>query len=40
MPRVAQVAYQAYDKIGYHDWVPLAMAETTLVVRRRVPDEA
>jgi hypothetical protein len=37
---IAQVAYQAYDKITYHDWVPLAMTETTLVVRRRVPDEA
>ena len=25
--------------ITYHDWVPLAMAETKLVLGRRVPDE-
>ena len=31
---------QAYQAIAYHDWVPLAMAETTLVLGRRVPDEA
>ena len=35
---VARVAYQAYRSITYHDWVPLAMAETTLVLSRRVPD--
>jgi len=37
---VARVAYQAYQTITYHDEVPLAMAETTLELRRRVPDEA
>ena len=36
---IAQVAHQAWDKIAYYDWVPLAMVETTLVIRRRVPDE-
>jgi hypothetical protein len=36
---VAGVAEQAYRAITYHDRVPLAMAETTLVLRRRVPDE-
>jgi Concanavalin A-like lectin/glucanases superfamily len=35
---VARVAYQAIRSITYHDWVPLAMAETTLVFSRRVPD--
>ena len=38
---VAQSAYQAYQAItSYHTSVPLAMAETTLTLRRRVPDEA
>ena len=38
---VADSAYQAYKAIAtYHDHVPLAMAETTLTLRRRVPDEA
>ena len=36
---VAQSAYQAYEAIlTYHDQVPLAMAETTLTLPRRVPD--
>ncbi|MGD0042095.1 MAG: hypothetical protein ABSE84_17110 [Isosphaeraceae bacterium] len=35
---VALSAYQAYKAITYHDHVPLAMAETTLTLRRRVPD--
>ena len=35
---VARVAHQAYQSITYHDWVPLAMAETTLVLDRRTPD--
>ncbi len=35
---VARVAHQAYRSITYHDWVPLTMAETTLVLSRRVPD--
>ena len=35
---VARVAHRAYRSITYHDWVPLAMAETTLVLSRRVPD--
>jgi len=37
---IARVAHQAYDTITYRDWVPLAMAETTLTARRRVPDGA
>jgi hypothetical protein len=37
---VAKVAYQAHQRITYHDWVPLAMAETRLVLARRVPDPA
>lgn len=35
---VAQVAYNAYEKIEYCDWVPLAMAETALPLCRRVPN--
>ena len=35
---VAQIAHQAYQVIAYHDWVPLAMTETKLVLSRRVPD--
>ena len=35
---VARVAHQAYQSITYHDWVPLAMAETTLTLARRTPD--
>lgn len=35
---VAQVAKSAYDQIAYRDWVPLAMAEETLRLRRRAPD--
>ena len=38
---VARSALSAYEKIGYHDWVPLTMAETTLTPRaphsRRAP---
>jgi hypothetical protein len=37
---VASVANRAYQLIRYHDWVPLAMAETTLELDRRVPDRA
>jgi hypothetical protein len=36
---VARFAHQAFQSISYHDWVPLAMAETKLVLGRRVPDE-
>jgi hypothetical protein len=36
---VARGAHRAYQGITYHDWAPLAMAETTLVLRRRVPDD-
>ncbi len=36
---VARVAHEAYQAITYHDWVPLAMAEKTLVLSRRVPDD-
>ena len=35
---VATVAHKAYQSIAYRDWVPLAMAETTLALARRVPD--
>ena len=37
--RVADAAYEAYRKIEYHDWVPIAMAEKKLTLGRRVPDE-
>ena len=37
---VADSAFQAYKTIAtYHDRVPLAMAETTLALHRRVPDD-
>jgi hypothetical protein len=36
---VVDQAKRAYDSIAYHAWVPLAMAEARLVLRRRVPDE-
>jgi len=36
---VARVAHEACQAIAYHDWAPLAMAEKTLVLSRRVPDE-
>jgi len=36
---LAELADEAYGSISYHDWVPLAMAETTLTLRRRVPDK-
>ena len=35
---VAGVAHRAYQSITYQDWVPLTMAETTLVLERRAPD--
>ncbi len=37
---VAATAERAYRSIAYRDHVPLAMAETTLVLGRRLPDEA
>ncbi|MFH1267659.1 MAG: hypothetical protein ABIK89_18240, partial [Planctomycetota bacterium] len=37
---MAEVAFEAYGKIEHHDWVPLAMAECTLPLGRRAPDEA
>ncbi len=37
---VASTAKRAYQSIQYHDWVPLAMAETTLFLGRRLPDRA
>jgi hypothetical protein len=37
--QVAQIAYQAYQKIRYHDRAPLAMAERKLTLARRTPDE-
>ena len=35
---VTSYAGKAYQKIEYRDWAPLAMAETTLSLRRRTPD--
>jgi hypothetical protein len=35
---VARYAQTAYQEIHYREWVPLSMAETRLVLRRRVPD--
>ena len=35
---VAEVAHEACGRIEYCDWVPLAMAEQRLTLRRRVPD--
>ena len=37
---IARGAYLAYQKVVYHDWVPLAIAESMLVLDRRVPDES
>ena len=37
---VARYAQQAYEAIQYRDWVPLAIAETRLVLGRRLPDAA
>lgn len=37
---VAQVAHEAYQQIVYHEWVPLAMAESCLTLARRAPDAA
>jgi hypothetical protein len=37
--QVARIAYQAYQKIRYHDRAPLAMAERKLTLARRTPDE-
>jgi len=36
---VARIAHEAYQKIRYHNWVPLAVAERKLTLGRRVPDE-
>ena len=36
--QVAEVAWKAYQTIGYRDWVPLKMAEKRLLLARRVPD--
>ena len=36
---VAKVAFDAYQKIQYHDSAPLAMAERKLRLKRRVPDQ-
>ena len=37
---LAKVALPAVRTIEYHDWVPLGMAEQTLRLKRRAPDEA
>ena len=37
---VARFAQEACRAIRYHDWVSLTMAETRLVLGRRVPDAA
>jgi hypothetical protein len=36
---VTEIAYQAYKTITYRKWVPIAMAETILKLKRRTPDE-
>ncbi len=36
---LAKTAFSGFQTIQYHDWVPLAMAEQTLKLRRRTPDE-
>lgn len=36
---LAKVAFSGFQAIQYHDWVPLAMTEQTLKLRRRTPDE-
>ncbi|MHB8862873.1 MAG: ThuA domain-containing protein [Pirellulaceae bacterium] len=36
---VADVAFGAFQRIEYREWVPLAMAERKLTLGRRVPDE-
>jgi len=37
---MAHVAHRVWQKIGhYRDWAPVAMAEKTLTLRRRVPDD-
>jgi len=36
---LANVAYRTYQKIQYHDWVPVSMLERKLTLGRRVPDE-
>ena len=36
--RVASAALEAYKKVEYRDWVPLAMAERKLKLKRRLPD--
>ena len=35
---LADIVYQEYVKIKYHDWIPLAMVERKLKFRRRTPD--
>jgi len=36
---LAKVALSGFRTIQFHDWVPLAMAEQTVKLRRRTPDE-
>ncbi|MCC6389358.1 MAG: LamG domain-containing protein [Bryobacterales bacterium] len=36
---VVETAFKAYAKVRYRNWVPLAMAETLLTLKRRAPDE-
>ncbi|NOZ39904.1 MAG: hypothetical protein GXP24_06730 [Planctomycetes bacterium] len=35
---LAKTAYSGFQTIQFHDWVPLAMAEQTLKLRRRIPE--
>jgi hypothetical protein len=37
---VAEVAFEAYQKIQYHSWVPLTMREVKQTFKRRIPNEA
>jgi hypothetical protein len=37
--QMARLAFDAYRRIEYRTWVPLAMAQEKLTLRRRVPDD-
>ncbi|MEO8428838.1 MAG: LamG-like jellyroll fold domain-containing protein [Verrucomicrobiota bacterium] len=36
---IARIAHESYERITYHDWVPLAMREAKLTLAYRVPTE-
>jgi hypothetical protein len=37
--RVSNRAIEAFKRVRYHGWIPLAATETTLTLKRRLPDE-